>query len=92
MLATSDISAEPKIALWVALNVAEGPSRVIRGPHLNAITLLAFDDDKGKTLVSLGADDRHMVAVHDVTSGYLLFMSSTTCRKPFDVAFGNFGS
>ena len=92
IVATSDIGSDPQIALWSTSNIASGPSRIIRGPHSNAVTLLAFDDDKGERIASIGADSNHTVAVHDVSSGYLLFTSPTTKRKPLDLAFGRFGN
>ena len=92
ILATSDIGAEPKIALWSASNIAEGPKKIIRNSHQNAITLLAFDDTKHGYLASIGADDNHRVVVHDVASGYVLFTSTTTKSKPLNLSFGKRGS
>ena len=92
IVATSDIGSDPQIALWSTSNITSGPSRIIHGPHSNAVTLLAFDDDKGERIASIGADSNHTVAVHDVSSGYLLFTSPTTKRKPLDLAFGRFGN
>ena len=92
IVATSDIAAEPKIAIWSTSNIENGPQRIIHGPHSNATTLLAFDDDKGERLASIGADSSHTVAVHDTNSGYLLLSSPTTKRKPLDLIFGKSGN
>jgi len=89
ILATSDVAAEPQIAVWSTSNIEHGPNRVIRGPHLHAITLLAFDDNNRGLLASVGADENHTVAVHDIVSGFLLFSSSTTKCKPLSLCFGN---
>lgn len=91
MCATSDVSSEPFIALWSADNVSRGPLRLISEPHQRAVTLLAFDDASGENLASVGADENHSLAIHDVNSGHLLFLSMTTKLKPLHIVFGHQG-
>lgn len=91
LCATSDVSSDPFIALWSADNISRGPLRLISEPHQRAVTLLAFDDASGEHLASLGADENHTLAIHDVKSGHLLFLSMTIKLKPLHMVFGHQG-
>ncbi|KAJ1447589.1 hypothetical protein M885DRAFT_471813 [Pelagophyceae sp. CCMP2097] len=92
LVATSEVSDEPTICIWDSADVSKGPRRILREsvPHKHAITLLCFSP-RGTELASVGADERHTLALHDVESGHLVFSSATTQNKPLCIAFGRDG-
>ncbi|GLE04677.1 hypothetical protein PINS_up013656 [Pythium insidiosum] len=63
ILATGERGAVPKIAVWSTLDVAAPPLSVVRGFHRGGVSLLAWLPN-GRTLVSIGQDPMHCVAVY----------------------------
>jgi WD40 repeat protein len=82
LVATGEIGAKPKICVW---NVKDGREVATFAPiHKRGVVSVAFSAD-GNKLASVGLDDDHTVAVHDVTNGQLLGAAKGDTNRILDI-------
>ena len=84
IFATGQVGKEPKIKVWDSENGKV--LQTISGFHKRGISRLAFSDD-GTTLISIGNDNDHSIALYDWSNNKLKASSKGDKAKVLDVIF-----